>query len=637
MPSGSRKGCTVKHLIQAFLDRQLSRRDFAQALVALGVAEVAIGPIVRAAEAADKVGVAKSLEGTGGQLLVAQMLEAGVQFVFTNPGSYEVGFFEAMFEQREKCHLIVGLHEGLVISMADGYHKVSRKPAFVNLHVIVGTAQAAGQMYNASRDGSAIVVTAGMLDNEIYSDNICLGPRPGFNQKDINRQFTKISWESHDPRGVAAMLRRAFTLASAPPSGPVYLAFPNTVLEGKGKADILPGGRFMLSDDVPPDPKKVGELAKMLLSAKKPAVLLGDEVYRAGAMDEALKLAELLDLPVHESPFPAFHCFPRQHPLYAGNFTGQNRRGEDFDFVLNAGDFDLGDYVASSATQAVPEKPLFKHGTGVARFGLNPSSIGRDTGFDLAFLANVRLTLQALIEAVQKSGKAKGKLGLRRKPVELNKAHKGMNPIHPDELGWTLEQVLEKDAIVVSENFTGSNDFLSTGGTDAKLWVGNSGACLGWGIGAATGAKLAAPDRQVVCNIGDGAVMFSATGFWTQARYRIPVLTVVCNNRNYQTVRYSYGRAKGRMQEADQFLGMHLGDPDIDFVKLAQSQGVDGIRVTKSADLEQALKQGAKETANGNPFLVEVVVRTVRNAEEGGGEREASKWHGSFQLARKQK
>jgi Thiamine pyrophosphate enzyme, N-terminal TPP binding domain len=169
----------MKHLVQAFLDRQLSRRDFAKALATLGVAAASIESIVRAAEAAEKVGVAKTLEGTGGQLLVAQMLEAGVKFVFTNPGSYELGFFEALFEQREKAHLIVGLHEGLVIAMADGYHKVSHQPAFVNIHVIAGTAQAAGQMYNASRDGSAIIVTAGLLDNEVFSDNIVLGPRPG--------------------------------------------------------------------------------------------------------------------------------------------------------------------------------------------------------------------------------------------------------------------------------------------------------------------------------------------------------------------------------------------------------------------------------------------------------------------------
>jgi benzoylformate decarboxylase len=625
----------MKHLVKAFLERELSRREFGQALAALGVAAASIESVVRAAESAEKAGAARMVEGTGGQLLVAQMVEAGVKFVFTNPGSYEVGLFEALYEQREKAHIIVGLHEGLVIAMADGYHKVSREPAFVNLHVIAGTAQAAGQMYNASRDGSALIVTAGLLDNEVLSDNIVLGPRPGFNQKEINRQFTKISWESHDLRGVPTMVRRAFTLASAPPSGPVYLAFPHSVLEGRGSAEVLPRERFMFSDNVPPDLEKVAELGKMLLSAKRPALILGDEVYQAGAMDEALKLAELLELPVHESPHPAFHCFPRQHPLFAGKFTGQNKTGENFDFVLNVGDYDLGDLDVREDVHLVPERPFYRPGTGVARFSLDPGSIGRDTGFDLAFLANVRLTLKALVEVVQQSGKAKGRCGLERKPVELKRARKGMQPIHPDELGWTLEQVLDKDAIVVSENVTGSNQFLSTGGTDARLWISNSSGGLGWSVGAATGAKLAAPGRQVVCNVGDGSLMYSAAGFWTQARYRIPVLTVVCNNRNYQTVRYAFARARGEMVKADEYLGMHLGEPDIDFVKLAQSQGVDGVKVTESAALEPALKQGAKETANGNPFLVEVVVRTMRSPAEGGGEREASKWHGSFELARK--
>jgi benzoylformate decarboxylase len=643
----------VKHLVQAFLDRQLSRRDFANALAALGLAAASIESVVQAAAEAQKVGAAVSLKRTGGEVLVQQMIAAGVKFVFSNPGSYEVGFFEALYSERDKAHLIMGLHEGLVVAMADGYHKVSREPAFVNLHVIAGTAQAAGQMYNASRDGSAIVVTAGLLDNEVYSDNIVLGPRPGFNQKEINRQFTKLSWESHDARGVAAMLRRAFTLATAPPSGPVYVAFPNTVLEQRDvQADILPRERFMPKrlGDVLPDPKQVDELAKMLLDAKKPALILGDEVYKANALEEALELAELLSLPVHESPLPAFHCFPRQHPLFQGKFTSHERvgkkpKGTGFDFVLNAGDYDLGDYDVRELIRTVPEYPLFEPGTKVARFGLNPNSIGRNTGFDLAFLANVKLTLAALIEAVKKRGVPKENgpwKGRRRPPVELEKERRGMNPIHPDELGWALERVLnevDEQAIIVSENLSGSNHFLSTGGTDAKTWIGNSSAGLGWGIGAATGAKLAAPKRQVVCNIGDGSVMYGAAGFWTQARYRIPVLTVVCNNRNYQTVRHAYSRARGKMWEKEEFPGMYLGDPEIDFVKLAQSQGVDGIRVEDSGKLEGALRKGAKETENGNPFLVEVVVRTVRNFEELKGreqdESEVPYWHGSFQLAKK--
>jgi thiamine pyrophosphate-dependent acetolactate synthase large subunit-like protein len=92
--------------------------------------------------------------------------------------------------------------------------------------------------------------------------------------------------------------------------------------------------------------------------------------------------------------------------------------------------------------------------------------------------------------------------------------------------------MLDRDAIIVAENPSWPNRFLSTGGTDAKQWISISGGGLGWGVGAAIGAKLARPDPQVVCIIGDSSLMYSAAGFWTQARYRVPVLTVVCNNRN---------------------------------------------------------------------------------------------------------
>ena len=202
-----------------------------------------------------------------------------------------------------------------------------------------------------------------------------------------------------------------------------------------------------------------------------------------------------------------------------------------------------------------------------------------------------------------------------------------MSPIHPDELGWALEEELDKDAIVVSENLSGSNSFFRTGfREDEKMWLSTSGAGLGWGVGAATGAKLGQPDRQVVCSIGDGSVMYSASGFWTQARYGVPVLTVVCNNLNYQTVRNAYVRYGGKMAEANRFTGMYLGDPEIDFAGLARSQGVEGVLVEHSADLRPALRQGIAATRAGSPFLVDVRVQRT-----GGGAD--STWHQSFNLA----
>ena len=162
------------------------------------------------------------------------------------------------------------------------------------------------------------------------------------------------------------------------------------------------------------------------------------------------------------------------------------------------------------------------------------------------------------------------------------------------------------------------------------MWLANTGAGLGWGIGAATGAKLAAPDRQVVCSIGDGSVMYSASGFWTQARYGIPVLTVVWNNKNYQPVRHAYHGYAGRMARTGHYAGMYLGDPDIDFVKLAESHSVKGEKAATAAEFEAALKRGAEATRDGKPYLVEVAT-----ARYGGGAE--STWYEKFNLAEKRK
>jgi acetolactate synthase-1/2/3 large subunit len=108
--------------------------------------------------------------------------------------------------------------------------------------------------------------------------------------------------------------------------------------------------------------------------------------------------------------------------------------------------------------------------------------------------------------------------------------------------------------------------------------------------------------------------MYSAGGFWSIARHQIGALTIVWNNHNYQTVRSGAFRYNKRMAATGQFPGLYLGDPDIDFVKLAESQGVKGQRVTSASDIAAALKKGTAETRNGNPYLIEFVISRI-----GGG------------------
>src|SRR6266849_2388575 len=290
----------MRELVTRFLNHGISRREFVRNLSALGFTASATAAILEPLEAIElsagdlSVAPETSVTGSGGELFVAQARAAGVEYLFTNPGSFEVGFFDAVVDDSQ-IQLIEALHEGVVISMADGYHKVSGKPAFVNVHSIAGTAQMAGQLFNASKDGSAIVVTAGLNDNEAWSDEVVLGPRPGFDQKDVNRQFTKISWDTRQGVSLPLQLRRAFKVATTAPGGPVYLAMAEAALEQKSlSASILPAGRFLLQSRVHADPSAIQQAARTLAESHHPIIVAGDEVWKSGAQQALVDLSEKL-------------------------------------------------------------------------------------------------------------------------------------------------------------------------------------------------------------------------------------------------------------------------------------------------------------------------------------------------------
>ncbi|MBI1790033.1 MAG: thiamine pyrophosphate-binding protein [Acidobacteria bacterium] len=635
----------MQELVRGYLDRALSRRGFVEGLSRLGftaaAAQAILKPLVASETAAARADAPGgfSAQGTGGELVVQQAKAAGVEYLFTNPGSFEVGFFDA-FVDTPGMQLIMGLHEGIVISMADGYHRVSGKPGFVNVHVIAGTAQMAGQLYNASRDGSALVITAGLNDNELWSDEAALAPRPGFDQKEVTRQFTKISWEARNAESLALMLRRAFKTAATEPGGPVYLAMAHHALETKGvKAQILPADRFMIRSRVRPSKSAVQEAAKLLAEAKRPLLVVGDEVWKSGAQAELVSLSEKLGLGVADGT-TGYRNFPVRHAHYLGPFNMGSewvKRGVDLVVCIGARDF---------GGRVVPRSPEVPDSARIVRIGIDTASMGRNYPTDVALVGDVREALGDLREALEslltkdrlkslataRSEEVRPIVGARRKAAEAAaRKNFGHTPIHPDEVGDAMARTLDKDALIVSENLTGRYDAFPFGFRDQEpMWLGNTGAGLGWGVGAATGAKLAAPDRQVVCSIGDGSVMYSASGFWTQVRYGIPVLTVVWNNRNYQTVRHAYHNYGGKMASSGHYAGMYLGDPDIDFVKLGESQGVKGEKVTAPSELEPALRRGIAATRDGKPYLVDVVTARI-----GGGAD--STWHESFNLAAKRK
>ena len=622
----------MQSLMHQYFDGRLSRRGFFGRLVATGLTAAAARSVLEAAELGALQGAQPAIKpplfaGTGSELLMEQIKAAGTKYIFSNPGSVEAGFFDAMID-RPELELVVGLHEGIVIAMADAYHKVSRLPGVVNLHTAVGTAQSTGQLYNAHYDASGLIVTAGMSDNTTSADDSVLAPRPGFNQAEIARQFTKLAWDVRVAASAGMAIRRAFKLAMTQPSAPVYVSFTGRAQSEEVKGEVWPKEAFLIDARPRASADRVQAAARMLVEAKHPLAQLGDEVFKADATVEAVALCEMLGIPMAGTGLAAFEYLSATNPLYLSTSgDGKTYPFGDADVTIQIGSREEGGG-PTGASVGAPQPRLIV-------VGLDTGNMGRTLAFDLAVVGDVKVTVKDLIDAVN-SLVTKDRLAKIReerlavvKPAiaagnaaRLAEARKnfGQSVIHPDQVGYEMEQCLEKNALIVTENQPGVNgkhDFLSFGPRpEDKQNISHGGCSLGWGVGAVVGAKLAAPDRQVVLSIGDGSVMYSGGGFWSIARHQINALTIVWNNHNYQTVRRGAYRYNRRMRATGQFPGLYLGDPDIDFVKLAESQGVKGQRVTSASDIAAALKKGTAETRNGNPYLIEfVIARTGVGAE----------------------
>ncbi len=529
----------------------------------------------------------KTITGTGGMLLLQTLKDAEVEYLFTNPGSAETGIFAALAEDGDQ-RLVVGKHEGLVAAMADGYHRVSGKVGVIIAHVMGGSYQLAGQLFNAQVAGSSLLVIAGDWASELQ-DYRGLAPFPGLSQAESMRPLTKearCAYQVHaNPAAITVATTRALREATTPPTGPVYLSISAELLLREGlEAQIGEAAQYRIERPAAARPQTVEAIARRLGEARCPALIFGDDVWRDGAQAEAVRLAEVLEAPVF-STRQIFPNFPTRHPLYCGMYPPT----KEF------------------AVQCELRGTLHDLGEALKRLHAADRIAGwaRQRG-------KVRAYARLLIEREE----------------NLVREHEHDALVHPSVLGAQLAEVLPRDSMMVQESSTARTTLLSLGHRDMG-WTRSGGGSLGWGVGGAIGAKIAVGrERPVVLHLGDGALTYSAAGFWTMARYNTAVLTVVSNNDSYQIVRHNWAREvpDSKMVRDGRYPGLFLGAPATDYVALARSQGVDGECVTTVKELEPALRRGVERiTRDNRPYLVEVAV-----AREGVGAD--STWYQDWQL-----
>jgi len=621
----------LRGAFQQSLTGSLSRRQFLDTLTKLGIGAVAASQLAEVFAAVPEPEENLVLNDvTGGRITCETLKLWDVKYVFGNTGAYEAPFVDALVDFPD-IHYVLGLQEGSVMAMADGYARITGQTSFVNIHSITGTANALGLIVNAWADSSPVVVSVGMSARSgenlgVFTETTKLEAIPEL--------FTKLSFRANGVENLGESLRRAFRLASVLPSGPVFLGVPMDVWAGKSEqASLIPAARTVSDNRIYPDSSAVEKAADWLLAAENPLLIAGAELPRWGGLAELAAISGQLGATVSgdTSSSRSSMGFPSDHPRYLGALRRSIEPATPFDVVLIAG--------ASRLSLARGGHPLIPTDARIIEIGLREDHLARNYPADLLIYAHAGATLEQLRDAIDRRTPDRARVAARseeaaalKEQLEARRRQTlervwDSEPIAPERVAAEIDRVLAKDAIVVTEGVS----------SDAAIWdyvkfdqpgggrrhLISSGGSLGWGVGAAIGTKLGAPDNQVVSLVGDGSYQFAVQALWTAKRFEVPLIIVIFNNLGYQANRWALAGQKGRAAATGQYIGISLDDPQIDHIGIARAYGIDGERVSKPGDLAGALERAVVAESNGQAYVLDVII------DRRGGGAEAD-WHEKY-------
>ncbi len=543
----------------------------------------------------------------------------GIEHLFVNPGTDFAPVIEAFARaarsNRPVPRPMVVPHENAAVCMAHGYTAVTGRPQAVMAHTNVGLANTLCALTDASRDRIPMLLTSGRTP---ITESGPSGARSVhihwaqemFDQAGMLRELVKWDYELRRPDQIADVVTRALEIATASPAGPVYLSLPREVL-GETVEAAEPQERPARARPRVPRAaaSDVEQLADWIAAARRPLIVtgtLGRDPRESAAL---ARLAERFALPV--VPFNTrYFALSSEHPMFAGSVPGPLLK--DADLVL-AWEADVPWY---------PSKEAPPEGARVVQIGEDPLYARypmRSFPSDLTIRAAALPLLGALEAALaerkpdvearyarltQRAAKQRAAWAAEAEQAGTAEACSNIWMNH------CLRAVVDDDTIVVSE-YSFRQEYCPLPGPGSLLGLSAAGG-LGWGFGAALGAKLAARERSVIAVLGDGAYMFAnptACHFVGQAQ-DLPVLVVIYNNTLYGAVRRATLDmfAEGVASEADGRLLAELG-PAPEFERIVEAHGGHGERVEHPAALPGALRRAAAAVREGRQAVVNVLCR----------------------------
>ncbi|WP_199432661.1 benzoylformate decarboxylase [Qaidamihabitans albus] len=510
----------------------------------------------------------------------------GLTTVFGNPGSNELPFLDGF---PQDFRYVLGLHEGAVLAMADGYAQATGRPALVNLHSAAGLGNAMGNLANARASGTPLVVTAGQQARPMVALGSVLA-EPAMTR--VPEPHVKWASEPARAQDVPRALSEAFHLATLPPAGPVFVSLPlDDWVQEVPETEVAHLATRRVRSAGALTPELLADLAGRLSAARSPALVLGPEVDDEPAFDLAVALAERLRAAVWTAPTPPRCPFPTRHPLWQGvlppSVAGVSEHLAGHDLVLVAG-------APVFRYHAYRPGPWLPEGTALISVGADPGNAAR-AAFGDAIVADVGTVFTQLLDALPAT------LDRAAPPARSRPGSPapGQAPFTADAVFARLRGSLSANARVVNESTANTTQFwqhLDLARPRSLFFPAAGG--LGFGLPAAVGVALADPGRPVVAVLGDGAAQYGMAGLWTAVQWRLPVTFLVLRNGGYGALR-SFVAQLGVSGAP----GLDL--PGIDAVRIAEGYDLPAQHLTDLDELDAVLASAGPDTG---PRLIEIPI-----------------------------
>ncbi|MBL7499162.1 thiamine pyrophosphate-binding protein [Frankia sp. CNm7] len=550
--------------------------------------------------------------------LTATLVSQGVTAVFGNPGTTELPLVGAIGRTPGLSYYLC-LHENVATGMAAGYAIATGKAGVSLLHVAPGIACGLGNIYNAFRNRTPLVVLSGQQDRR----HQLLNPVLYGDLVNLMRPVTKWAWETQTAEEVPVAVGRAIREALSPAQAPTFVSIPLDLQTAVLPEGLPEPGALSVPALGTASASAIEAAVAMLHAASSPAIIAGDVVGAGRAVDELRALANGLAAAVYWEPVSTYANYPTSDPMSQGIMFPNAKNFEEVfarhDVVLACG---LG-----------LRAPAVYGGTSWSTAGhrvivlTDDSAQGPGVDVDLTLLGDVAATLSALAAVSERNrtpalaetiaerhGTLVEKHRAARERVLASAAKRALDvPINTAALMTALYEKLPDNATIVDESLSNSAWVQMAGQfTDELGYLGGTkGGGIGFGLPEAVGAAIGRPDRAVVAIIGDGSSLHSIQALWTAARYQVPIVVCVLNNASYRILKGGMMTVAGvGAEEVEKVPGMNITNPEVDFVGLGRSFGVDGVRVDT---VESAVAAVLDAVASREPRLVDIQVdRSIR-------------------------